>query len=202
MPPLTTSKHPGTWHLQYSSRKLWHGKRNVHAHFTASDSLEYSYQEHEALEIKARDEKEWKIAGIGKDGKLESWMTEVDGWIADTSGEVRADWRSRWMAVAFSPSSDTSDGVDILCSRQKRVSNETINDILGILAPKSDEFPETKEVVLLTVPDDGARNAEIRKAEQERLDAWEKRTGKDEGISEDLVYDDVEEEEASRCGIQ
>ena len=117
-------------------------------------------------------------------------------------GEIRADWRSRWMAVVFPVNSDTFDGVDILCSRQKRISDETMKKILGTLESKGDQFPESKEMVLLAVPDDGARNAEMDKAEEQRRRAWEKRTGENEGISEDLVYDDVEEKEGSRCGIQ
>jgi hypothetical protein len=117
-------------------------------------------------------------------------------------GEIRADWRSRWMIVVFPLKSDTFDGVDILCNRQKGISNETMTEILSILKSKGDQFPESKEMVLLAVPDDGARNAEMKKAEEQRHREWEKRTGKNEGISEDLVYDDLEENKASRCGVQ
>jgi hypothetical protein len=94
MPPSTFPTYPGTWHVQYSSRKLWHGKRNVHANFTASDSLDYTYQVqnllglHPPSEIKAYEETDWKVVGNGKDGKLESWMTETEAGIVDTSGEI------------------------------------------------------------------------------------------------------------------
>ncbi|KAF8860145.1 hypothetical protein BDZ45DRAFT_801150 [Acephala macrosclerotiorum] len=202
MPPSTFSTYPGTWHVQYSSRKLWHGKRNVQAKFTASDSLEYTYQEQEISEIKAHEETDWKVVGNGKDGKLETWMTETEGGIEDTSGEIRADCRSHWMTVIFPLKSDTFYEVDILCSRQKRISDETVKDILSTLKSKGDQFPELKEMVLLTVSDDGARNAEMKKAEEQRRREWEKRTGKEEGISEDLVYDDVEEKEVSRYRVQ
>jgi hypothetical protein len=88
MPPSALSTYPETWHVQYSSRKLWHGKRNVHATFIASGSLDYTYQEHEALEIKTYEETEWKVAGDGRDGQLEIWMTETETGIVDTSGEI------------------------------------------------------------------------------------------------------------------
>ncbi len=106
------------------------------------------------------------------------------------------------MAVVFPLKSDTFDGVDILCSRQKRISDETVKEILGILESKGDQFPESKEMVLLAVLDDGARNAQMNKAEEQRRREWKKRTGKNEGISEDLVYDDVEEKAGSKCGVQ
>ncbi len=87
MPLSTFSTYPGTWHVQYSSRKLWHGKRNVHANFTALDYLDYTYQEYEGSEVKSHEEIDWKVVGNGKDGKLESWMTETEAGIVDTSGE-------------------------------------------------------------------------------------------------------------------
>lgn len=74
--------------MQYSSRKLWYGKRNVQAKFTASKFLNYTYQEQEVLEIKAHEETDWEVIGNGKDGKLETWMTETEGGIEDTSGEI------------------------------------------------------------------------------------------------------------------
>jgi hypothetical protein len=83
-----STTYPETWHVQYSSRKLWHGKRNVHANFTASDSLDYTYQEKWGFRIKAYEETDWKVVGNGKDGKLESWMTETEFGIEDTSGEI------------------------------------------------------------------------------------------------------------------
>jgi len=92
----TSSAYPVTWHVQYSSRKLWDGKRNVHANFTASGSLDYTYQVHSLIflglplpsEIKVYEETDWKVVGSGKDGKLESWMTETEAGIVDTSGEI------------------------------------------------------------------------------------------------------------------
>jgi hypothetical protein len=82
----TFSAYPGTWHVQFSSRRLWHGKRNVQAIFTASNSLDYTYQDHEELEIKTHREVNWEVTAYGKDGKLESWMTETDAGIVDNSG--------------------------------------------------------------------------------------------------------------------
>jgi len=117
------------------------------------------------------------------------------------SGEIRADWRSIWMAVFFSTGLESPGGIDVLCNRQKRIGDETMNDIQGIITSKADHFLYLKGVVLLQVPDDGARNSEIRKAEKQRQLDWEKRTGKNEGISEDLIYDD-EEEESTKCVVQ
>ena len=107
------------------------------------------------------------------------------------SGEIRGDWRADWMAIAFPLKSDAFDGVDILCDRQERISEETMKEILSILKSKGNQVPESKELVLLKVPDDGARDAEMKKAEEQGHRDSEKRTGKNEGISEDLVYDDV-----------
>jgi hypothetical protein len=224
--------------VQFSSRGLWHGKRNVQANFTASNSLDYTYQEYEELKIKPHRETDWEVAGDGKDGKLESWMTETEAGIVDTSGkyffsfvmakiskgltshdfffnlnqrmltlllfrgEIRADWRSRWVAVVFPLNSDPFDGVDILCNPQKEISDETVKEILSVLESKCGQFLGPKQMVFLKVPDDGARNAEMRKADQQRRREWENRTGETEGISEDLIYDDVEEKEGSRCGVQ
>lgn len=117
-------------------------------------------------------------------------------------GEIRADWRTRWLAVVVSRKPDHFEGIDILCNRRERISEGTMKDVEAILKSKSDLFPEFKQVQFVMVPDDGARNEEMKRAEEERLKAWEKRTGKDEGISEDLVYDDVDEERESKCGIQ
>ena len=50
-------------------------------------------------------------------------------------GEIRVDWRSRWVAVLFPPNSDAFDGVDILCNRQKEISEETVKaHMKGILS--------------------------------------------------------------------
>jgi hypothetical protein len=80
--------YPGTWHVQYSSRDLWHGKRNGHANFTDTKSLKYTYQEINTVEIKSHQELSWEVVGSGKDGKLESWMKETEVGIEDTSGEL------------------------------------------------------------------------------------------------------------------
>jgi hypothetical protein len=237
MSPFAFSVYPGTWHVQCSSRKLWHGKRNVQANFAASNSLDYTYQEHEELNIKTHKDADWEVAGDGKDGKLEGWMTETEAGIVDSSGkyffsfvttkisqgltsqalvlwnqrmltlllcrgEIRADWRSRWVAIVFPLNSDPFNGVDILCNRQKEISDETVKEILSVLESKCGQFLGPKQMVLLKVPDDGARNAEMGKADEQRRREWEKRTGEKDGISEDLIYDDVKEKEGSRCGLQ
>jgi hypothetical protein len=106
------------------------------------------------------------------------------------------------VAVVFPLNSHPFEGVDILCNRQKEISDDTVKEILGVLESKGGQFLGPKQTVLLKVPDDGARNAEMRKADEQRRREWEKRTGEKEGISEDLVYDDVEEKEGSRCGVQ
>ena len=83
-------------------------------------------------------------------------------------GEIRVDWRSRWVAVLFPPNSDAFDGVDILCNRQKEISEETVKEILGVLESKVGQLLGPKQMVLLKVPDDGARNAEMGKADEQR----------------------------------
>jgi hypothetical protein len=117
-------------------------------------------------------------------------------------GEIRADWRSRWVAVVFSLNSNPFDGVDILCNRQKEISDETVKEILGVFESKGRKFLEPKQMAILRVPDDGARNAEMKMADEQRRRQWEKRSGEKEGISEDLIYDDVEDKEGSKCGVQ
>jgi len=116
------------------------------------------------------------------------------------SGETRGDWRSNWMAVLFSPGLESPGEIDILCNRQKRIEGGTLKDIQEIITSKAG-YLALKGVKLSPIPDDGARDAEMRKAEAQRLLDWEKRTGKEEGISEDLVYDE-EEKESSKCAVQ
>ncbi len=106
------------------------------------------------------------------------------------------------MTIVFPQNSDSFDGVDILCNRRNEVSDETVKEILAVLESKGGQFLGPKQMVLSKVPDDGARNAEMRKADEQRRREWEKRTGEKEGISEDLVYDAAEEKESSRCGVQ
>jgi hypothetical protein len=50
--------------------------------------LDYTYQEHQVSEIKAHQETDWKVIGNGKDGTLESWMTETELGIVDTAGKL------------------------------------------------------------------------------------------------------------------
>lgn len=76
--------------MQYSTRNLWLGRRNVHAIFTDTNSLDYTYQELGAVEIRSHQELSWDVVGNGKDGKLESWMKETGMGIEDTSGELFA----------------------------------------------------------------------------------------------------------------
>jgi hypothetical protein len=90
MSSSTLSPYPGTWYVQYSSRSLWHRRRNIHAIFTDKNSLEYTYQEMGSVEIKSHQELNWEVVGIGKDGKLESWMKETGVGIEDNSGELLA----------------------------------------------------------------------------------------------------------------
>jgi hypothetical protein len=77
-----------------------------------------------------------------------------------------------------------------------------MGDIQCILKSENYHLPGSKDMALLAVLDDGARNAEMRMAEEKRLRDWKQRTGENEGISEDLVYDDVEEKENSKCIVQ
>lgn len=119
-------------------------------------------------------------------------------------GEIRADWRARWVALAFSSESNTIDGVDILCNHHTDISKDTRMEILNFFKLKSvnAQFPGLNDMVLLAVQSDGARNEDMKRAAEQRQREWEKRSGKEAGISEDLVYDDVEEDEAPKCVVQ
>jgi hypothetical protein len=88
MPPPIGSHYPGIWHVQHSSRERWHGKRNVHAEFTAEGSIDYTYQERESSEVKAYKDTDWKVVVDGKDGYLQCWMKETEYGIEDSAGEA------------------------------------------------------------------------------------------------------------------
>jgi hypothetical protein len=88
MSPPIYSSYPGIWHVQHSSRELWHGKRNVHAEFTAEGSLDCTYQERETSEIKAYKDTDWEVVVDGKDGHLQCWMKETEYGIEDSAGEA------------------------------------------------------------------------------------------------------------------
>lgn len=77
---------PGTWHVQHSSRRLWHLKRNVHV-IADAGVLEYTYQSETASEIQTHKEADWKIVETGRDGKLETWMIETEAGIQDAAGK-------------------------------------------------------------------------------------------------------------------
>jgi hypothetical protein len=109
------------------------------------------------------------------------------------------------MAVVFPLESDAFDKIGILCSRHEPISDETMKEILDILeSRKGDRFPGSKDLVFLVVLDDGARNAAKEKDKEERNMQWQKRSGMEEGISEDLVYDDAvkKKKKALICEIQ
>ncbi|KAK3996211.1 hypothetical protein QBC44DRAFT_355783 [Cladorrhinum sp. PSN332] len=40
-----------------------------------------------------------EVLAWGKEGQLSDWMTEDSGWIVDSAGESRPDWRKRYVVV-------------------------------------------------------------------------------------------------------
>lgn len=116
-------------------------------------------------------------------------------------GEVRADWRSSWIAVRLSPTlTSSAGGIDILLSRNKRPSEEELEDIRSAIASNE------PELAILPVLNGGERDGEVREENERRHREWEKRTGTDAGISPDLTYEDEEEgrkdKKISKCEIQ
>lgn len=59
--------------------------------------------------------RQWEILAWGKEGQLESWMIEDgSGWISDSSGERRADWRNSYVVVFVSDTCDeAASGIEI-----------------------------------------------------------------------------------------
>jgi hypothetical protein len=91
-------------------------------------------------------------------------------------GEIRADWRSRWLAVVFLK----SDGVNILCNRHKGIGDGTIKDILAVLESNNDQSVKSEPPSLFVVTHDGARDEEMKRAKEEMYRKWQKRSGKEE----------------------
>ncbi|KAH7360440.1 hypothetical protein BKA65DRAFT_493134 [Rhexocercosporidium sp. MPI-PUGE-AT-0058] len=213
--PHTTTFYPPrlgqqVWYLHHSTRATWLGKRNVQVEASddagnlPSETLTYSYQELHSSEVKTQVDRDGRVILEGRDGKLLSWMTVTDLGIADDSGEIRPDWRSRWMVVFFQSTSvtDNSTGIDVLCDRKKELDQETVYDI-GIALESMEGLPEeSRKVETFRVTHDSGRDEERKRREKAEYKNWEKRTGPDVGISPDLVYNDEEQKGGSNCTVQ
>ncbi|KAM7221843.1 hypothetical protein V8F06_002836 [Rhypophila decipiens] len=77
--------------------------------------------------------RKWDILAWGKEGQLESWMIEDgSGWISDTSGEARADWRNSYVVVFLDDTVDqVTNGIEIWerFGPTRPLSDETVGKI-------------------------------------------------------------------------
>lgn len=119
-------------------------------------------------------------------------------------GEVRADWRARWILIYFPPTlaPHVSAGIDILCSRPNELADATIEEIRVTLNHMDSQFAELSKAEIFRVIDDGGRDQERQDKRKAAHERWEKRTGAAEGISPDLTYDDEEPPKSGKCIVQ
>jgi len=90
--------------------------------------------------------REWEILASGKEGQLKSWMIEDgSGWIADDSGEVRADWRNSYLVFYITPGDGDEKREDVevlICERfgpSRPLSVGTVGKIRNALRGVCDE---------------------------------------------------------------
>ena len=76
--------------------------------------------------------RQWEIICWGKQGELESWMIDDDsGWISDSSGERRADWRNFYVVVYYEATAEDEAGIEVWDSigRHRRLTSLTFKKI-------------------------------------------------------------------------
>lgn len=84
-----------TWYLQYSTRAIWQGRRNVQVRAADDQSelpletREYTFQALDALDVKTWCDTGEPIVLHGLDGKLLSWMKVTDAGVEDDSGQSK-----------------------------------------------------------------------------------------------------------------
>ncbi|KAK4462873.1 hypothetical protein QBC42DRAFT_345990 [Cladorrhinum samala] len=115
----------GSWKITHASRN-YRGKKNVRISLSAaadqkSYTVELSHQDAQTLKIETSasemtpsdlSEKDGtascfvlpnssslEVLAWGNEGQLSDWMTEDGGWIVDSAGERRPDWRKRYVVV-------------------------------------------------------------------------------------------------------
>jgi hypothetical protein len=198
--PPTLSWLEGQWHVTHSTFPIRREQRNVRTvrkalagdekHFTS----EVTYQSLDAEDIHTSlvDEyptdledgraavfkqdgsaARWEALAWGKEGQLESWMIDTgDGWIADTSGERRGEWRNSYVVVYSQPIADgLGAGVEIWdrFGPQKPLSKETIRKIRDAIRGIQNPAMATLADSLVVVKTDKGRVADDqRRREQER----------------------------------
>ncbi|KAK3374564.1 hypothetical protein B0H63DRAFT_480491 [Podospora didyma] len=126
--PPTLNWLDGRWHITHSTLPHRTTQRNTRIELTISAAangkqsfhIESSHQALEASKPKTESVSSpsqtpldfsaskgtasrfgsWQILAWGKEGQLDDWMIEDgDGWISDSSGERRADWRNSYVVV-------------------------------------------------------------------------------------------------------
>ncbi|KAK0644261.1 hypothetical protein B0T16DRAFT_460338 [Cercophora newfieldiana] len=124
--PPTLSFIEGTWHICQSTSDTADQRTAVNLTLSGSGSSEAvtltststhgdksSTSEETPLDLqdgcassfssssnKGTESLRWDVLAWGKEGQLEDWMIEDgDGWISDSSGERRADWRDSFVVV-------------------------------------------------------------------------------------------------------
>ncbi|KAF2498849.1 hypothetical protein BU16DRAFT_524895 [Lophium mytilinum] len=212
----------GTWYLSHSTHERWRGKRNVRLCWVKAKQedaqateLEWSWQAVDREEVKRLRvpadaiEDRYVVLGTGKEGSLQGWMKETEYGIADSSGEVRGDWRSQWLVLYSPAAGDDSAGVDILSTRLrvekgtgiKYVAKpETVEQIKDALRGMDESLPKDHLSDLFEAPVDEERDK----------DELPKLTPKERGIwsPEDDIYETKKEDfdktkKASRkCVVQ
>ena len=115
----------GQWKITHATGSHYHGQKNIRAHLKpaaalTSYTIELSHQDAQTLRVEtlqlamtpldlseadntasrfALPNASVEVLAWGKEGQLSEWMIEDDGWIADSGGERRPDWRQRYAAV-------------------------------------------------------------------------------------------------------
>ncbi|KAI9167967.1 hypothetical protein HJFPF1_04110 [Paramyrothecium foliicola] len=58
--------------------------------------------------------RQWEIICWGKQGQLSEWMVDDnDGWISDSAGERRADWRRMYVVVYYHATANAECGIEV-----------------------------------------------------------------------------------------
>ena len=165
-PALTWFTVRPAWHITYSTSLRRSSQRNARIRFELSKDEKsfkttHSHQQVNSPAIESADtvlnpvdvkdgraylfEEEgsgraWEILAWGKEGQLEDWMIDQgDGWIADSSGEVRGDWRNSYVVVMVSGEDEKAEPAVEIWDRFGTLTDGTIEKIRVALGGVNDE---------------------------------------------------------------
>jgi hypothetical protein len=100
--------------------------------------------------------RQWEIICWGKQGQLNEWMVDDDnGWISDSAGERRADWRNLYVVVYYHATADAEAGIEVWDSigPRRRLTDETIGKIRDAIHKVEDPaFGRLAEKLVKVVP--------------------------------------------------